>query len=99
MASAMSSWPKALPGRTALGHVRYSTAGGPGLVNAQPILVRYHQGDLCAGAQRQHHERRRAAGRAGPEGALFQTTVDSEVIVHLIARSRGATVEDQVWRR
>ncbi|MGH7464380.1 MAG: amidophosphoribosyltransferase, partial [Longimicrobiales bacterium] len=34
-----------LPGRTALGHVRYSTAGGPGLVNAQPLLVRYHQGD------------------------------------------------------
>src|SRR5690606_5134942 len=36
-----------LPGSTALGHVRYSTTGGPGLVNAQPIVVRYHQGDLA----------------------------------------------------
>ncbi|MHB1170722.1 MAG: amidophosphoribosyltransferase, partial [Longimicrobiales bacterium] len=38
---------RSLPGRTALGHVRYSTAGGAGLVNAQPIVVRYHQGDLA----------------------------------------------------
>src|SRR5688572_9241624 len=36
-----------LPGRLALGHTRYSTAGGPGLQNAQPLLVRYHQGDLA----------------------------------------------------
>jgi amidophosphoribosyltransferase len=85
-----------LPGRTALGHVRYSTAGGPGLVNAQPILVRYHQGDLCL----VHNGNITNAGEIRDElvreGALFQTTVDSEVIVHLIARSRGATVEDQI---
>src|SRR5690606_2836388 len=36
-----------LPGRLARGHARYSTAGGPGLYNAQPLLVRYHQGDLA----------------------------------------------------
>ena len=36
----------ALPGRVALGHTRYSTAGGAGLVNAQPIVVSYRQGDL-----------------------------------------------------
>jgi amidophosphoribosyltransferase len=85
-----------LAGRTALGHVRYSTAGGKGLVNAQPILVRYHQGDLGlvhngnitnAGALRDTLVR---------DGALLQTTVDSEVIVHLIARSRASTVEDQL---
>jgi amidophosphoribosyltransferase len=85
-----------LPGRTALGHVRYSTAGGPGLVNAQPLLVRYHQGDLAlvhngnitnAGGLRESLVR---------EGALFQTTVDSEVIVHLIAKSRAASVDEQV---
>jgi amidophosphoribosyltransferase len=85
-----------LAGRTALGHVRYSTAGGKGLVNAQPILVRYHQGDLGlvhngnitnAGVLRDTLVR---------EGALLQTTVDSEVIVHLIARSRASTVEEQL---
>jgi amidophosphoribosyltransferase len=85
-----------LAGRTALGHVRYSTAGGKGLINAQPILVRYHQGDLGlvhngnitnAGVLREALVR---------EGALLQTTVDSEVIVHLIARSRASTVEEQL---
>jgi amidophosphoribosyltransferase len=85
-----------LPGRTALGHVRYSTAGGKGLVNAQPILVRYHQGDLGivhngnitnAGVLRDTLVR---------EGALLQSTVDTEVIVHLIARSRAPTVEAQL---
>lgn len=85
-----------LPGRAALGHVRYSTAGGPGLVNAQPLLVRYHQGDLAlvhngnitnAGVLRETLVR---------DGALFQTTVDSEVIVHLIAKSRAPSVDQQV---
>ncbi|CAN5852889.1 amidophosphoribosyltransferase [soil metagenome] len=85
-----------LTGRTALGHVRYSTAGGPGLVNAQPILVRYHGGDLSlvhngnitnAGVLRDQLVR---------EGALFQTTVDSEVIVHLVARSRAPGIDEQI---
>ncbi|HSJ08043.1 MAG TPA: amidophosphoribosyltransferase [Longimicrobiales bacterium] len=85
-----------LPGRTALGHVRYSTAGGPGLVNAQPLLVRYHHGDLSL----VHNGNITNAGmlreRLVREGALFQTTVDSEVIVHLIARSRAETVDGQI---
>jgi amidophosphoribosyltransferase len=87
---------KQLPGRVAIGHVRYSTAGGPGLVNAQPIMVRYHQGDLAlvhngnlTNAQQLRDELVRA-------GALFQTTVDTEVIVHLIARSRHETVDGQI---
>jgi amidophosphoribosyltransferase len=85
-----------LPGHTALGHVRYSTAGGPGLVNAQPILVRYHQGDLSlvhnGNITNASHLREQLVG----EGALFQTTVDSEVVVHLIARSRASTVDEQI---
>lgn len=86
----------ALPGSVALGHVRYSTAGGPGLVNAQPILVRYHEGDLSL----VHNGNITNAGQLRhqlvQEGALFQTSVDTEVIVHLIARSRGRTVDEQV---
>jgi amidophosphoribosyltransferase len=85
-----------LPGRVALGHVRYSTAGGPGLINAQPILVRYHQGDLSL----VHNGNITNAGvlrdRLVLDGALFQTSVDTEVIVHLIARSRAPTVDLQV---
>lgn len=85
-----------LPGRNALGHVRYSTAGGPGLVNAQPMLVRYHQGDL---ALVHNGNITNAVGLRSSlvrEGALFQTTVDSEVIVHLIARSRAPGVDEQI---
>jgi amidophosphoribosyltransferase len=85
-----------LPGPVALGHVRYSTAGGLGLVNAQPMVVRYHHGDLglvhngnITNAQVLREELVR-------EGALFQSTVDSEIIVHLIARSRKPTVDEQV---
>jgi len=85
-----------LPGRTALGHTRYSTAGGPGLENAQPIVARYHEGDLAlvhngniTNARTLRHEMVR-------EGAIFQSSIDSEVIVHLIARSRESTVEGQI---
>jgi amidophosphoribosyltransferase len=87
---------KALPGRAALGHVRYSTAGGPGLVNAQPILVRYHEGDLALVHNGNITNANQLRHQLVQEGALFQTTVDTEVIVHLIARSRGRTVEEQV---
>jgi amidophosphoribosyltransferase len=85
-----------LPGHVAVGHTRYSTAGGAGLVNAQPIVVSYHQGDLAVvhnGNLTNAQVLREGLVR---EGALFQTTVDTEVIVHLIARSREPTVDGQV---
>lgn len=85
-----------LRGRLALGHVRYSTAGGPGLVNAQPILVRYHAGDLALVHNGNITNARVLRDQLVQEGALFQTTVDSEVIVHLIARSRATGIDTQI---
>ena len=85
-----------LPGRTALGHTRYSTAGGPGLVNAQPLLVKYHAGDLALVHNGNLTNANTLRDLLVREGALFQTTVDTEVIVHLIARSRASSVDDQV---
>jgi amidophosphoribosyltransferase len=85
-----------LVGSTALGHIRYSTAGGAGLVNAQPPLVRYAQGELGLahnGNLTNAQELRRLLVN---EGALFQTSIDSEVIVHLIARSRREDVDAQI---
>ncbi|HEX2093480.1 MAG TPA: amidophosphoribosyltransferase [Longimicrobiaceae bacterium] len=85
-----------LPGDVAVGHIRYSTAGGAGLKNAQPIREHYrgghlalvHNGNLTnAGVLRDHLLN---------EGALFQSTIDSEVIVHLIARSREETPDGQI---
>ena len=76
-----------LPGRRALGHTRYSTSGSSVIANAQPIVVRtsmgpigvVHNGNLTnAVAIRQRLE---------AEGSIFQTTSDTEVILHLMARS------------
>jgi amidophosphoribosyltransferase len=85
-----------LPGKVALGHVRYSTAGGAGIANAQPIMVRYHQGDLSMVHNGNITNALTLREELVREGALFQTTVDSEIIVHLIARSRKPTVDEQV---
>ncbi len=85
-----------LEGTTAVGHVRYSTTGGSRPQNAQPIVVRYAQGDLAISHNGNLTNAQELRNRLVEEGALFQTTSDSEVIVHLIARSRHDTVEAQI---
>ncbi len=85
-----------LPGRTAVGHVRYSTAGGSRALNAQPIVVRYAEGVLTVSHNGNLTNAYDLKGRLVGEGAIFQTTSDSEVIVHLIARSRHDTVDAQI---
>ncbi|MEX0856387.1 MAG: amidophosphoribosyltransferase [Gemmatimonadota bacterium] len=85
-----------LHGRTAVGHVRYSTSGGNRPQNAQPIVVRYARGDLSIAHNGNLTNAQELRGRLVDEGALFQTSSDSEVIVHLIARSRKESVESQV---
>jgi amidophosphoribosyltransferase len=85
-----------LPGRHAIGHVRYSTTGGSLLRNAQPFCANTdggpvaiaHNGNLVNAIA----VRRELEGR----GAIFSTTSDSEVIVHLLARSREATLEERL---
>jgi len=83
-----------LAGPHATGHVRYSTSGASFLLNAQPILIDSwrgpiaisHNGNLLNAAQLRY--------RLEHEGAIFQTTSDTEVILHLIARSRKETLEE-----
>ncbi|MGQ0815886.1 MAG: class II glutamine amidotransferase, partial [Gemmatimonadota bacterium] len=87
---------RSLPGNIAIGHTRYSTAGGAGLSNAQPITVRYHQGDLVLVHNGNLTNAQTLREELVREGSLFQSTVDSEVIVHLIARSRGETPDIQI---
>ena len=86
----------ALPGRTALGHVRYSTAGNGQRVNAQPIVVRYSEGDLAIVHNGNLTNARMCKRQLVDEGAIFQSSSDSEVIVHLIARSRHRSVVAQI---
>ncbi|HSU15829.1 amidophosphoribosyltransferase [Longimicrobium sp.] len=85
-----------LRGDLAVGHIRYSTAGGAGLKNAQPIREIYRSGHLALvhnGNLTNFHALR---DRLLDEGAMFQSTIDSEIIVHLIARSREAGAEAQI---
>ena len=85
-----------LDGSTSLGHVRYSTAGGGDVINAQPILVRYADGDLAIAHNGNLTNAHDQKNRLVSEGAIFQTTSDSEVIIHLIARSRHDTIDGQI---
>ncbi|MEZ4414884.1 MAG: amidophosphoribosyltransferase [Gemmatimonadota bacterium] len=85
-----------LPGSVSVGHVRYSTAGGSVLQNAQPIVVRYAEGHLAIAHNGNLTNQLELRQRLVSEGALFQSSSDSEIIVHLIARSRHHSVEGQI---
>ena len=85
-----------LPGNTALGHVRYSTAGGGQRVNAQPIVVSYSEGDLAIVHNGNLTNANTIKSQLVDEGAIFQSSSDSEAIVHLIARSRHRSVVAQI---
>ena len=82
-----------LPGRMATGHVRYSTAGESRAANAGPILVDSVHGQLVVAHNGNIVNATELRDRLVRLGAIFQTTVDSEVIVHLFARSREDTAE------
>jgi amidophosphoribosyltransferase len=81
-----------LPGRTAIGHVRYSTAGASLLINAQPIVFATGRGPLALGHNGNLVNAREIRTSLEASGALFTTTSDSEVILHLIARSKAPTL-------
>ena len=85
-----------LPGTSAVGHVRYSTAGESRLVNAQPIVIDSTHGQLALC----HNGNLVNAGEVRDElvrqGSIFQATTDSEVVVHLYARSRQDNPEAAV---
>ncbi len=87
---------KKLPGLSAIGHNRYSTAGSSSIKNVQPFLVNYvlgsiataHNGNLINAEQLRHDLEK--------EGAIFQSSSDSEVILHLIARSKSHHPEERI---
>jgi amidophosphoribosyltransferase len=83
---------RALSGHLAIGHNRYSTTGSSHLKNVQPIVVNYALGGLALS----HNGNLVNAGFLRDEleayGSIFQSTTDSEVIIHLIAQSRGRTL-------
>ncbi|MGD2045246.1 MAG: amidophosphoribosyltransferase [Gemmatimonadota bacterium] len=85
-----------LRGHTAVGHVRYSTAGGQDIVNAQPLTARFSRGDLALAHNGNLTNHLDLRNRLVEEGAIFRSSADSETLVHLIAKSRHDTVDTQV---
>ncbi len=86
-----------LPGHLAIGHVRYSTTGSTMLVNAQPFLVQHGGQSIAIGHNGTLTNARDIRCRLEAGGSIFQSTMDTEVIVHLMARHRGAdTVESLI---
>jgi amidophosphoribosyltransferase len=85
-----------LGGDVAIGHTRYSTAGSSVLANAQPILARYREGPLALGHNGNLTNAASLRQDLVAKGSIFQTSSDSEVLIHLIARSEAREPEDQI---
>jgi amidophosphoribosyltransferase len=76
-----------LPGGVAIGHTRYSTAGDKSLMNAQPVVIDCNKGKLALAHNGNLTNALELRRKLEHRGSIFQTTSDTEVIVHLIARS------------
>jgi len=79
---------KRLKGRAAIGHVRYSTAGESKLSNAQPIRITCNRGDIAICHNGNLVNALTVRNHLEFDGSIFQSTSDTEVILHLLARSR-----------
>ena len=84
-----------LPGPLAIGHNRYSTAGNSELVNAQPCLINYSAGSLALAHNGNLVNAHTIRKKLGAQGAIFQSTNDSEIIVHLMAQSKAESFADR----
>jgi amidophosphoribosyltransferase len=78
-----------LPGHLAIGHVRYSTTGSTLLVNAQPFLVQHAGQTIAIGHNGTLTNAREIRKNLEDSGSIFQSTMDTEIIVHLMARHKN----------
>ena len=85
-----------LEGDLALGHNRYSTTGHSTLQNAQPLVREYKRGPLAIAHNGNLVNAQRIRNDLEDAGSIFSTTSDTEVIAHLIARSRQTLLEDRI---
>ncbi len=85
-----------LEGQSAIGHVRYSTAGVSKLKNAQPFMVTYSGGQLAVAHNGNLVNSDALRKSLEQSGAIFQSDSDTEAIIHLIARSKHSALEERV---
>lgn len=85
-----------LNGDRAIGHVRYSTTGSSLLKNAQPILVDYSRGEIAIAHNGNLVNADYLRSELEAYGSIFQTTTDSEIIIHLMAKPSNRNIEEGV---
>jgi amidophosphoribosyltransferase len=85
-----------VPGSSAIGHVRYSTAGESRLSNAQPFLIDCAHGQLAICHNGNLVNATELRDELVRQGSIFQSNSDTEVVVHLYARARAGSVEDAI---
>jgi len=85
-----------LPGSLAIGHVRYSTHGGSSFANIQPLAFKHKDHQIAIVHNGNLVDLEPIRERLEANGALFQTSSDTEYIVHLFAHSRAATFEERI---
>ncbi len=85
-----------LKGRCAIGHNRYSTAGDDSILDAQPVFARYKLGEISVVHNGNLVNKERVRSELIQRGAIFQTDMDTENIVHLIAKSQKEHLVDRI---
>jgi len=85
-----------LPGKSAIGHVRYSTTGSSIIKNVQPIMVDYSRGSIAVAHNGNIVNAQMIKDELEAWGSIFQTTMDTEIIVHLIAMSKANSLLDRI---
>ncbi len=83
-------------GKMAVGHVRYSTTGSSVLKNAQPLLIDYDKGSICIAHNGNLVNSFELRKKLEQSGSIFQTTTDSELVIHLMAKSRKHTLQESL---
>jgi amidophosphoribosyltransferase len=87
---------KKLPGKAAIGHVRYSTTGSSVIKNTQPIMVEYSRGAIAVAHNGNIVNAQAIRAELEAYGSIFQTSMDTEIIVHLLATSRTESLIERI---
>jgi amidophosphoribosyltransferase len=85
---------ESLKGEMAIGHVRYSTSGDSSALNAQPVLLRHHRGPIAIAHNGNLVNAAMIREELEASGSIFQTTSDTETILHVAAKSTAADIVD-----
>ncbi|CAM3132545.1 amidophosphoribosyltransferase [Leuconostoc rapi] len=87
---------EALTGESAIGHVRYATAGSHGVENIQPLMVNFHDMQIALAHNGNLTNAKTLRQNLEKDGAIFQSSSDSEILLHLIRRSKAVTFVDKL---